>query len=306
MLYFTKFPSLALKLHWFAIFFTAMVMWSCREPVQNEFADFAPAPTLNSFLVADSLIKVHVSLAGKMDTLPLTVVDQATVACYVNDSMAGDLTSTGNGYYAGALRGKAGNIYRFRVSIPGFPEMTATDTIPMQVPLTSIEHINEAGIDEEGHTFPAIRIIFPVDPDHVQFFQVAIRINDWKNNWRLAYFKDFSDTVMLAEGLPIAVFSSSLIKEKSYTLKLDYTIGSYTTINEIERVNLYPLIVEFKTISYQYYQYLRQLYLYESGRYPDFSFGPLHNFPLYSNVSNGMGIVAGYSVFKSAIITPEP
>jgi hypothetical protein len=63
--------------------------------------------------------------------------------------------------------------------------------------------------------------------------------------------------------------------------------------------------VELKTISYSYYQYLRQLYLYETGRYPDFSFGPMHTFPLYSNVTNGMGILAGYSLFRSEIITPE-
>jgi hypothetical protein len=63
--------------------------------------------------------------------------------------------------------------------------------------------------------------------------------------------------------------------------------------------------VEFKTISYHYYQYLRQLYLYNYGRYPDFQFGPYKAFPLYSNVANGNGIVAAYSKYVSEIITPE-
>lgn len=278
----------------------------CRELVQDEFPDFSPVPTVNSFLIADSLFKVHVSLAGKMDTVPLTLMDQATVSCFINDSLAGDLTPEGKGYYTGPIHVKAGSIYRLKITIPGYPEMTATDTIPELVRLTKIEHINEAGIDEEGHIYPAIRITFPVDPDRIQYFQVSININDWKNNWRPTNFKDFSDTVLLAEGLPIAVFSTGRIKDKSYTLKLDYTTGSYGGIDGIIKTHLYPLVVEFKTISWQYYQYLRQLYLYEIGRYPDFSFGPFHTFPLYSNVTNGMGIVAGYSVFKSEIITPEP
>jgi hypothetical protein len=140
----------------------------------------------DSFLVADSLIKVHVSLAGKMDSMPLTVVDNAAVSCSINDSMTGDLTSIGNGYYTSNIHSKAGSIYRFRVSVPGFPDMTAVDTIPEQVLLTAIEHIKEAGIDEEGRTYPAIRITFPVDPDRIQYFQVAIRINSLKDNWQLA------------------------------------------------------------------------------------------------------------------------
>ncbi len=288
------------------IFITAIVLMSCRELVQEDFTDFTAVPTLNSFLVADSQLLVHVSMTRKLDTIPLTLVNDAVVSWFVNDSLAGELVPAGNGYYTGESIAIAGKVYRFKVSIPGFPEITAMDTIPEQVQLTSVEHIKEAGIDEEGHSFPAIRITFPVNPGRIQYFEVAIRMNDYKTRWRPAYFKDFTDPVLLAEGLPIAVFSTAHIKDENYTLKLDYTTGSFSGINGVMVPNLYPLVVEFKTISYAYYQYLRQLYLYETGRFPDFSFGSYHAFPLYSNISNGMGVVAGYSVFKSERITPEP
>jgi hypothetical protein len=67
-------PIQVIKPQWVVIAFTILTMMSCREPVQNEFPDFTPVPTVNSFLVADSIIKVHVSMAGKMDKVPLTVV----------------------------------------------------------------------------------------------------------------------------------------------------------------------------------------------------------------------------------------
>lgn len=302
-----KFSSIQFtKFHWFILGLIIFPFTGCRERVQDEFPEFTPVPTVNSYLVAGSPISVHVSMAGKMDTVPLALVNQATVSYSVNDSAAGELNPAGSGYYIGESRVQAGSVYRFKIDFPGFPEIVATDTVPEPVPLTSIEHINVAGIDEEGHTFPAIRITFPVKSDRIQYFQVAIRINTYKDSWRPVYLKDFSDPVMLAEGLPIAVFSTTRIRDESFTLKLDYSTGSYSTINGITRTNLYPLVVDLKSISYQYYQYLRQLYLYETGRYPEFSFGSFHSFPLYSNVTNGMGIVAGYSVFTSGIITPEP
>jgi hypothetical protein len=290
------------------ILFLFLATNSCRQLVEDEFPDFTPVPTMNSFLVADSVIKVHVSMAGKMDTVPLSVVNQATVKCLIDDSAAIDLTPTGNGYYTGPKNVKAGSVYRFKVIVSGFPEMTATDTVPEFVKLISIEHIKVAGVDEEGQSFPAVKITFPVFPDHIQYFQVILRINSYRTQWRSANLKDFTDPILLAEGLPIAVFNSGKIKGNTYTIQLDYTTGSYSRIDRDGPwiPNLYPLVVEFKTISWQYYQYLKQLYLYETGRYPEFIFGSYQGYPLYSNVINGAGIIAGYSMFRSEIITPIP
>ncbi|MFA6126143.1 MAG: DUF4249 domain-containing protein [Bacteroidales bacterium] len=287
------------------VLFAALILAGCRERVQDEFPDFNSVPVVNCFLVADSLIKVHVSLAGQMDTLPLALVDNATVTCTINDSAVSKLNSVGNGNYAGDTRIRAGNVCRVNVSVPGFPEMAATDTIPHEVQLTSIRHINEAGVNEEGYPFPAIVISFPVDPGRIQYFQVILNVNSYKEVWWPANFRDFSDTVLLAEGLPIAVFSTARIKTSNYTLKLDYSPNSYSGSNGVIQPDLHPFVVEFKAISYSYYQYLRQLYLYETGRFPDFGFGSYHTYPLYSNITNGMGIVAGYSTFRSETITPQ-
>jgi hypothetical protein len=281
-----------------------LALSGCRDRVQDEFPDFTPVPVLNCFLVGDSLIQVHVSLAGKLDTAQPTLVDKAMVICTINDSLTIVLKSDGHGFYSGKTIAKEGNIYRFAASVPGFPELTASDTIPQKSRLTSVKHINLAGIDEEGNTFPAVQITFPVDPDQIRYFQVVIRYDHY-GNWYTGQLKAFKDPVLLAGGLPITAFSTAGIRDTVYTMQIDYTTGSVSSIGNVSKTDLYPFVVEFKAISFQYFQYLRQLYLYNYGRYPDFQFGPYKGFPLYSNVTNGMGIVAAYSKFVSELITPE-
>ncbi|MFA6129090.1 MAG: DUF4249 domain-containing protein [Bacteroidales bacterium] len=297
-----------------AIIGLLLVLLGCRERVTDGIADFAQVPVVNSFLVADSLVKVHVSLAGKMDLIPLTVVDGATVSCFINDSVSEVLKPVGDGYYMGKTRVKTGTICRINVLVPGFDEISASDTIPGRVSPTRIEHVNFAAFNEEGQFFPAVRITFPVDQKKVQYFQVTLRLFHTEHSVQseyhhITYLIDYSDPVFLAEGMLIPVFSSDKIRDTTYTLQMNYgsaTIGWNDPVTYIRLVQYYPLVVEFKTISFQYYQYLKQLYLYNTGRYPEFQFGSYKAFPLFSNVSNGMGVVAGCAVYRSEVITPEP
>ncbi len=288
-----------------------LLLTGCRELVQDEFPDFTPVPAVNSYLAADSLIKVHVSLSGKLDTVPLTLVDHATVSCFVNDTLLGNLPHAGNGYYHSNAKAKAGNIYRIQVMVPGFPEITATDTIPAPVKLLAVEHINFAEINEEGYSYPGVRITFPVDRKKTQYFQVMIRDSTLFSSWRLKPLCEFKDPLLLTEGLPVAVFSTGNIMDSTYTLQVDYYNASSYGYNGpppdyVMLESYYPITVDFISISWHYYQYLKQLHLYNTGRFPDFQFGPYHAFPLYSNVRNAMGIVAGFSVYRSEVIYPEP
>jgi hypothetical protein len=65
------------------------------------------------------------------------------------------------------------------------------------------------------------------------------------------------------------------------------------------------MVIELRTVSKEYYQFTRQKYLYETGRFPQFGIGANIAFPLYSNVKDGFGIVAGYSSFVSDTIYPS-
>lgn len=279
---------------------------SCKELVQDEFPEYSPVPTINSFIVADSIIKVNISLADKLDSLPLTTVEDAEIGLFVNSEFEEFLMPKGDGWYHSASIVKAGSVYNCKVNIVGYEELSCTDSIPLPASILKIEHILNAGKDEEGLSYPAVKVTFSNESHSKRYYQLIINLNNYDDVWRHGYLMDIVDPVLLSEGLPLIVFSNEKIEADSYTMTINYSTGSAGSRNgEPMRMHLYPFIIELRSISYDYYLYLRQLYLYEKGRFPEFGAGTSGVFPLHSNIENGHGIFAGYSKTLSEIINPE-
>jgi hypothetical protein len=301
---FRKFPQ------FFQLLLSAviLVLGSCHKLVQDEFPNFTPVPTVNSYLVADNTIQVKISLAAKLDSLPLKNVDKADVKLFIDGTFIENLADKGNGLYASSSMAIPGKTYRCLITIPGYEMVTCSDSIPMPNPILKIEHILIAGIDEEGITYPGVKFSFSNNPQEHRYYQAIIwnyHEAEWRSSpWTAAGLKEISDPVLLAEGLPMAVFSNDQIKGDTYTMQINYQSGYYDSGPNNVNHKMYPFRLEFRSISYDYYQYLKQAYLYELGRYPEFLSGVGSVFPLHSNVQNGFGIFAGYSTFFSSIIQP--
>jgi hypothetical protein len=287
------------------LIFILLELSSCRELVQNEFPEFKPIPTINSILVVDSIIKVHVSLAGKLDTNKLELINNAEVLLYVDGAYKETLISFDEGMYLSSTVVEPLKTYHCEVSIPGYQTVSCSDALPKPAIISDILHINKAGKDQEGLTYPAIKFTFKNNPAEKQYFEVVIRLIEYGHE-RSADLETITDLLILNEGLPRALFSNNLINDSIYTMTINYSTGSAGSSNGGSiHTNLYPLILEVRTVSYNYYQYVRQLYLYEKGRYPEFLTGSITAFPLYSNITGGYGIFAGYSSIKSDTIYPQ-
>jgi hypothetical protein len=290
-------------------FISILLFTACHKLVQDEFPDFAPVPTVNSYLVTDSAIKVKISLAAKLDSLPLKNVDWADVQLFVDGNLQETLVSKGNGLYTSASIVKPGKTYRCQISIPGFEQVTCSDSIPLPKPILNLEFIQTAGIDEEGFTYPGIKFTFSNNTNEHRYYQAIIwnyTDQEWRlSPWTAAGLKEISDPVLLAEGLPMAVFGNNQITGNEYTMQVNYQSGIYYAEPNHQDPKLYPFRLELRSISYHYYQYLKQEYLYGLGRYPEFLSGVGSVFPLHSNVQNGYGIFAGYSTVFSEIIQPQ-
>jgi len=292
------------KLMWLIFGIIVLSQVSCRELVQDEFPEMTPVPTVNSFLVADSTIKVYVSLAAKLDTFQLDVVDEAEVQLYVDGIFEENLSLQGNGMYESECLVEAGSVYLCKVDIDDFDPVSCTDSIPIPSSILGVEHIDIAGIDEEGYTYAAFKLTFSNLPEEQRYYEVIIRLK-YRDYWREGYLQNIVDPVLLSEGLPMSVFSNDLMDDETYTLLINYATGSVSTRSGVLRTDLFPFILELRSISYNYYQYLRQLYLYNLGRFPEFAGGSMGTFPLHSNVENGYGIFAGYSSTFSELINPD-
>ena len=286
------------------LFLIILVLPSCRELVQDEFQELTPVPVVNSILAADSVVKVQVSLAGKLDTNQLILIDNAEVLLFVDGVYKESLTLSDNGIYLSSFVIEKLKTYRCEVNIPGYKTVTCSDYIPETTLISDIMHINKAGKDEEGMTYPAIKFTFANDPSEIKYFEVLIKLISRYE--RVATLEIITDPVLLNEGLPIALFSNESIKENNYSMTLNYFTGSGGSTNGGPmQTTLYPLVLEVRSVSSNYYHFVKQLYLYEKGRYPEFMAASTTAFPLYSNITNGYGIFAGYSTMKSDTIFPE-
>lgn len=284
------------------------IFFSCRNLVQDEFPNFEKGITVNSVLVVGDTLKAHVSLADKLDTSRLGFIDNAMIALYADNEFLGNMTYTDSGRYTSDIIVETQKEYVCKVTVPGYEEVVCSQILPNSPVITKIEHINIAGKDEEGTTYPAVKISFKNNPDIATYYEIELRnilIFMEDTTISIADVIQIVDPVILNEGLPIALFSNELISDSTYTLTLNYTTHQASSRGGAFRTTLFPLVVELRKVSYDYYRFKKQVYLYEQGRSADGITTSMTNANLYSNVKNGYGIFAGYSSCVSDTITPN-
>jgi hypothetical protein len=297
--------SLKISFVFILVLLQILMLSSCRKLVQSDFADFKQVPTVNSFLKADSLLKVHISLASKLDTNELKGLDNAQVKLYVNDTFKELLTSSGNGVFTSTTFVEPSKKYECRVDITGYETVICSNIIPKPSHVRDIVHISVAGKDQEGMTYPAVKFTFSNTKNEKSYYEARIRLIEYGSE-QIPDMYNIVDPVLLNEGLPLSVFSNELITDTAYTMTINYFTGSASSSNGGPMTTtLYPFILEVRSVSYDYYQFVRQKYLYDTGRFPEFGLSSNQAFQLYSNVQNGYGIFAGYSSVISDTITPQ-
>ncbi len=280
--------------------------FSCKKVIQNEFPDIVQTPVVNSIIKADSTISVNVSLSGKLDETKLEFVDNAVVTIFIDGYFAETLTYDTKGMYRSSIIAEPGKKYSCKVEVPGYEVLNCSTNIPAPMEISSVEHKNIAYVDAEGTLCPSLTITFDNNPDTTLYFEVLIKLfeGDYPNeisDIREAWLVGIEDPVLLNEGLELGVFSNEMISGDEYTMTINYFTGGASW----NMTHLYPLIVELRTVSYEYYNYIKSLYLFQQGIENNNLSGTTAPLPVYSNVTEGIGIFAGYSSFSTDTVFPE-
>lgn len=274
---------------------------SCRKLVQDHFPGFDPVPVVQSILKDGEPVEVRLSWATKIDTARIRFIKDAMVQLYANGSHAGTLTGLGNGVYTGSTVAKSSVHYRCNIHVPGYGDVTVSDSLPGKVIPFDVQYIAVAGRDEEGQAYPAIRFSFKNNPAERRYYEVVVYEETIEYHYSEGIVEKekimsatepgpVTDPVLQSEGLPIFVFSNKQIQGGQYTMTVNYLGENYGGTNRDD----HPTILEFRAVSYDYYRYVRQKYLYESGFEPEFG-KEIPAINLFSNVENAYGIFAGYS-----------
>ncbi|MBN1953149.1 MAG: DUF4249 domain-containing protein [Bacteroidales bacterium] len=278
----------ALKITYAGIF-TLLIILSCREYVENDFPEYPEMLVVNSILIADSPIKVHVSKSHNMDTSKLQYIDDASIEIFENGELVDQLSYDSNGVYSSDWIVKAGDVYKCLVQVPGYSTIQCIDTVPEHSEFIDIQHIAFAGKSGDGSSYSSISFSFPVDREHTSFYEAKLYVQGGGGN----QLTKLIDPLILSTGLPKPVFTDELVQEDSYTMTLYYHNSA-----------LRPVLLELRTLSKGYYNYLVSTYLYQQGRYPGFTGGVVPTSQLYSNIEGGLGIYASYSSISSDTIIP--
>ena len=263
---------------------------SCRELVQDEFPDFENATTINAFLVADSVINIHVSETGKLDNNPLSVVENAEVNLYINDSLV-ELFHIDNGIYTSGAKAAIETDYRCEVMTENNSLSEAFCSIPHSPILQSVQLYPNAWLNDEGMSSPVIQFSIENNAHTILYFEARITF------YVKSVYDHDSINYTYSEEQSVALFTNEYDIGTTLTKTIEFASNSWGDDDK----NAY--VLELRALSKSAYEYLKSIELYELGRYPDFGTGSIVPYNLYNNVTNGYGIFAGYStVFSDMLI----
>lgn len=269
-----------------SIIYLLIIGISCRTEVNQDFPNFEKKTVLNSIIIADSIIQAHVSLTDTFGgDSAIASLTNAQVLLFKNSICIDTLQYKSNSIYTSKYTAEIGATYTYKINILGFEQMQAMQLLPKNPRIISTKYIQHAGKDEEGN-ISAVDVSFAVNPNIPQYFEILLTVWDGDNPVNIGKINS-SDSVYLAEGIPINIFSNNIIRSDSiYTMRIEYSTSHIWT---------QKYIVKLRALSKDLYIYKRQEYLYMQGRYPEFSFSAIIPSQLYSNVQGGYGIFAGYS-----------
>ncbi len=286
-----------------------LIFFSCSSLVKDEFPDFTVVPVMNGLLQADSAFRVQISLTANLsDSMP-DYVDNALVIIENQGEIPDTLLYADEGWYVSSRIVKAGETYTCRVETPGFNTMTAHTIIPQPTDIDSVIFTDVASRGQEGEKISSVEFRMRNEIQNKRFWEVKLKSRrfgmhyDWDaNEWieglyvREGYviMQAEQDSVLLSEANPLTVFSNRKMKTDRHWIKF------YFSENNSSYGSTDTLFVELLNIDESYYNYAKQYYIYETASWGGIGTSQ-QRYPLYSNVTNGLGLFTGISVTRKDI-----
>ncbi len=290
-----------------------LLISACSKLISDEFPDFETVPAVNSILVAGEPITFQVSLAEKIDTTYLTLINDAKLLLSDSEGLNEAMTPRGEGFYTSDMIAIPGESYECSIQMDGYTEMHARDTVPMITEVSITGQTNQARFDEEGIFMEGIEFEFKDNPTTEDYYEVALYRREHGYAGKTYPFNETCD-ILLNEGLEpysteTLVFSDQLMEDSLMTMNLDFSPSSWASTcwgdSCFQVIYEHTIILELRHVSQEYYHYKKHFYLYEKNRYPIFVEGTATAFSFYSNVENGIGVMASYAHSIDSIFVEE-
>ncbi len=284
------------------VFIPALIILSgCVKILNEDLTSKEKRLVLNAAVGSDSVFTVNLShtfnIFADESANNLPFIDGATVKLYENGNFIVKLENTGNGYYRyDGFFPVMGKEYTVTASYGGYKTIEAKTSIPQKVPIASFDTTTVTQSYDYGNQI--IANIKYNDPPGVQnFYMLSCYVKNKSPEGEYVWYKNdlwVSETskLLFDNDNGDILWSDKYSDGKEVTLDIGFAFWYPEGRNTTETDTL-KYIFQFKSITKEFYTYLKSLNVYyETGGADDPFVEPV---VIYSNVDNGYGILGGYS-----------
>ncbi len=276
-----------------------IIVSSCIKEIDVNLEDSYRKIVVNSMFSADSILTVNISKSlNVLDNADVIFIKNAVVKIYENDEYVETLVYQANGNYTTvSFVPVYGKNYKLTVSAPDLDDVESTNQLPTPVAISGIDTML---INKEGKEL--IKCIISIDdPANVQNYYY---LQVFSNKQDYDYFYDMESSIQnsalyIDSDDPVieewvnwdqgAIFSDNIFNGTNYKLNIEINKWDVTSYDSTATILYYHL----NSISYEYYLYTLSLAKYQRTNGDPFA-EPVR---VYSNITNGLGIFAGYSSY---------
>jgi hypothetical protein len=310
-------------------------IYGCDKEVFIDLPQIEEKLVANCIFSPESDFKVFLYRSNSQVSVPGAVID-----LYQDSTLVETIDNYDTGLYkSSGIELSEGSAYSIFIKAPEFPDIWATDTIPMAVPILQVEHLDSAGTFSSGSIYASFDIEFYDPPGENNYYEIFIlRKADTAN----LILWDSTETDVILNGLSfweyekqrllkhnLTIFSpdQSIIQEgftngdlqDRFQDILFFSDDFFDGQQKKLRVNYWPyysdpttsssffvperkFTVFLRSISEQYYKFRKTQKLYaEYKSQADIWKGTGDFVQIYSNLVNGYGLFAAYSYTSDSI-----
>lgn len=280
----------------FLIIISASIL-SCQKVIDIELPETEPKIVVNSFFTENSRIKVHLSKSIGILQSNFPECTDALVMVKENNTII-DTMYLEAGYYYSHILAEKNKDYSLEINAPGVETAFCEDIIPEKIDLQGYVCSDSILIDGDGFIINELKLDFE-DLSGPSFYEVELEAHDVIHNYKMGlWFMKNSDPIITSTGLldynpRTLIFTDDMFDGKHCSVKIYFASQAYLDYN---------LKIIFRSVSEAYYKYKEKQFAYLFSLENDIFRGMSEPLNLYSNISGGYGIFAGYSTDEKVII----
>jgi hypothetical protein len=289
-----------MKLKVLSLVLTAMLLWSgCQQIIPIDLPPAEPELVVHCIFNPDSEWVASVTLSQALDVAGLaTPVTNAAVQILENGVPVATLGHDSADFYRAALgiKPQVGHSYTIQVSAPDYATVTGNDRIPTPIGANNLQWQDSATVDENGQHLSEFKFTINDPPNEKNYYMLRVHYVGFETfdqdttvatGWY--YMTSHDPVVKFYNSMAAAIFDDATFDGQSRNFTLFVPDYWWNIIH-----GRFYVLSQVSPTYYHYIQTFEDYYNVNGNPFAE----PVR---IFSNMTPGMGVFAGYSSFTDSI-----